>query len=194
MDDETYVIADFKQLPGRSFYRSFKRFDVARRFKYQQLCKFPRKYMLWQAICSCGLKSPSYIARGTMTSKIYIEQCLQKRLLPFILKHDQKPLFWPDLAAIHYSKVTQEWYKSNDVLVVPRTANPPNCPHLRPIETYWSLIKQILRKSSKIAKNEASFRKYWLAASKKVPKSLVKDLMGRVTSKVRKFSRDQLEG
>lgn len=57
MDDETYVVADFQQLPGRSFYCAFKRFAVASCFKYQRLSKFPRKFMVWQAICSCGKRS-----------------------------------------------------------------------------------------------------------------------------------------
>ena len=45
MDDETYCVADFKQLPETGFYRARQRFGVARRFKYQELTKFPKKYM-----------------------------------------------------------------------------------------------------------------------------------------------------
>ena len=108
MDDETYVIADFKQLPGRSFYKAFHRFGVARQFKYQSLTKFPKKYMVWQAICSCGKKSTSYVGKGTMKSSTYIKECLKKRLLPFIRSHSVSPLFWPDLASIHYSKEALE--------------------------------------------------------------------------------------
>lgn len=144
MDDESYVIADFKQLPGRAFYRSIRRFDVARKFKYQFLTKFPKKYMVWQAICTCGERSAAYIAKGSLKADVYIKECLTKRLLPFLNKHDPKPLFWPDLASIHYSRATLDWYDVNQVEFVPVDSNPPNCPHLRPIETYWALIKQKL--------------------------------------------------
>lgn len=102
MDDETYVVGDFSQLPGRGFYRAPVRFGVKAKFKYQKLSKFPKKYLVWQTICSCGLKSQSYVAKGSMTSDIYLEECLEKRLLPFIKSHKLQTLFWPDLATVHY--------------------------------------------------------------------------------------------
>ena len=37
--------------------------------------------------------------------------------------------FWPDLATIHNSKKSLEWYE-------PKEANPPNCPEQRVIESY----------------------------------------------------------
>lgn len=190
MDDETYVIADFQQLPGRSFYRSVRRFGVAKIFKYKPMTKFPTKYMVWQAICSCGERSAAYIAKGTLKADSYISECLKKRLLPFLNKHHVKPLFWPDLASIHYSRVTLAWYEANNVDFVPVEANPPNCPHLRPIEKYWALIKQKLRKSQKTASNRLSFAKLWAAASKKVPNDVVKRLMNGLGGKVNRFSRE----
>ena len=33
MDDETYVVLDFRQLPRRGYYRATRRFGVARKFK-----------------------------------------------------------------------------------------------------------------------------------------------------------------
>lgn len=188
MDDETYVVADFKQLPGRSFYKALHRFGVSRAFKYQGFTKFPKKYMVWQAICSCGGRSKCYIAKGTMKSPNYIKECLGKRLLPFLKSHDVQPLFWPDLATIHYSKAALEWYKSNDVLTVPIRANPPNCPQLRPIEKFWAIIKQKLRKSQKCAKNDKSFQKYWLWSTKQAGSNVVKRLMKHVTRNVRLFA------
>ena len=46
MDDETYVVVDFKQLPGRSFYRVIRRFAVAHQFKYHSLKKSPKRIWL----------------------------------------------------------------------------------------------------------------------------------------------------
>lgn len=189
MDDETYVVADFKQLPGRSFYRAYKRFGVQRRYKYKFLSKFPTKFMVWQAICSCGRKSKTYIAKGNMNSAIYIKECLNARLLPMLKSHDVPPLFWPDLASIHYSKSSKEWYELNDVTVVPIEANPPNSPHIRPVEKYWALVKQVLKKHQKLAKNSVSFQKYWISAAKKVDEAVVRRLMTGLAKKVNKFSR-----
>lgn len=193
LDDETYCVADFKQLPGRGFYRSFKRFGVAKQFKYQGLTKFPKKYLVWQSICSCGRRSVPYIAKGNMKTDTYVKECLQKRLLPFIRSHDENTLFWPDLASIHYGSQALVWYRSNNVEVVPKEANPPNCPELRPIETYWALIKQKLRKSGKMAKNYKSFAKLWAAVTKKISDGVVKQLMKGLAGKVHRFSRQPID-
>lgn len=96
MDDETYCKADFKQIPGHEFYTSTNRHDVPAQFKKKMRSKFPKKYLIWQAICSCGQKSRIFVTSGTMNSSIYIKECLQKRLLPFLRKHENQPLFWPD--------------------------------------------------------------------------------------------------
>ena len=84
MDDETIVKADLKQLPGLEFYTSLQRGKVDDYFKAKKLLKFSKKYMVWQAICSCGLKSEIFITTGTLNQQIYVGECLEKRLLPFI--------------------------------------------------------------------------------------------------------------
>lgn len=193
VDDETYVVEDFKQLPGRGFYRAPVRFGVKAKFKYQSLSKYPKKYLVWQAICSCGLKSKAYIAKGTMTSDVYLEECLEKRLLPLIRSHKGSTLFWPDLATVHYSKKVQQWYESNGVNYVPKDLNPPNCPELRPVEKYWSIIKGKLRKSGKVAKNYQSFVQLWRSASRLVEQNLVVRLMAHLKMKIFRFSREPVD-
>lgn len=193
MDDETYVVGDFRQLPGLSFYRAKLRFGVKKQFKYKSLSKFPQKFLVWQAICSCGRRSKSYIAKGSLKSSNYISECLEKRLLPFIRSHKKPTVFWPDLATIHYSSAVLEWYRVNEVNFVGKDENPPNCPHLRPVETYWALVKEKLRKSKKTAKNYNSFVHLWLKATKQVTDDVVTRLMRRVTSKVREFSRQPID-
>ena len=71
-----------------------------------------------------------------------LKECLQKRLLLLIKSHNNRPVFWPDLASIYYCKLAMEWYKKNNVKFVPKTENPPNCPELRVIEKYWAIIKE----------------------------------------------------
>ena len=53
-------------------------------------------------------------------------------------------LFWADLASIHYSKKTVEWYEKNEVNFAPKSINPPNRSEERPIEFYWSIVKENL--------------------------------------------------
>ena len=52
-NDETYVKADFKQLPGQEFHTATGRGKVADIFKHIKLSKFAKKYLVWQAICLC---------------------------------------------------------------------------------------------------------------------------------------------
>ena len=136
MDDETYVKMDFKQIPGQKFYVASKRLNVANKFKYIKVDKYAKKMLIWQAICSCGLKSRAFVTSQTLNSNIYVTECLQKRLLPFIKQHNKPVIFWPDLASCHYSRATINWYETNGVSVVPKDVNPPNCPNFRPIENF----------------------------------------------------------
>ena len=187
MDDETYVKADYKQLPGQEFYTAKGRGKVADIFKHMKLSKFAKKYLVWQAICTCGLKSSIFIASGTVNQEIYVKECLNKRLLPFLKKHGCSVLFWPDLASCHYGKKAMEWYAANNVQVVPKDKNPPNTPELRPIEKYWAIVKRNLKKTKKTAKDEQQFKANWLSAAKKVDKVAVQNLMTGVKRKARQF-------
>lgn len=187
LDDETYCKADFSQLPGHEYYTAKRKGGANKKFTTRKTSKFPKQYMVWQAICSCGLRSKEIVVQGTINSKIYIEKCLQSGLLPFIAQHQGSVAFWPDLATSHYSKATMEWYEANNVTVVPKDANPPNCPELRPIERYWALMKQSLKKTQKTAKNSTDFENRWRRAYTEVKEDTVKNLMAHLNRKVYKF-------
>lgn len=188
MDDETYVKADFNQIPGQLFYTAKKKGDVAPKFKGKKVDKFAKKYLIWQAICKCGLKSSVFVTSGTMNQTIYVEECLQKRLLPMLLLHNAPVVFWPDMATCHYAKSAMEWYKENGVNIVPKSANPPNCPELRPIEKYWAIMKRKLLQTKQSVKNEKEFEKNWIRISSEVTQSVVQHLMQSVNSKLRSFA------
>ena len=51
-------------------------------------------------------------------------------------------MFWPDLASAHYSKRSLEEMERLNIVVVPKSANPPNVPQLRPIENFWANLKR----------------------------------------------------
>lgn len=191
MDDETYVKMDVKQLPGRTFYVAKMRGAVDDRYKYIKLDKFgKKKVLIWQAICSCGLKSRPFLTFSTMTSEIYREECLEKRLLPFIRCHRSPVKFWPDLASCHYSKTTVEWYSANSVDIVPKDMNPPNCPELRPIEQFWAITKQKLKKHGRSSNSKQNMEIKWNKVCAEVPRKVVQNLMHGVKKKVRNFYRN----
>lgn len=106
LDDETYVKKDYRQLPGNIFNVSSIRGKVHKKYKYVCVDRFAPKVMVWQAICGYGLKRKVFVTNSNINSDVYVKECLQKRLLPFIKSHEGPTLFWPDLASCHYSKKT----------------------------------------------------------------------------------------
>lgn len=187
LDDETYVKKDFKQLPGVSYYVSKVRGKVAGKYRKVLLDKFAPKVMIWQAICSCGMKSKPHAVNGTMKTEDYIK-CLKKGLLPVIKAHRGKPvIFWPDLASIHYAKDTKIFYNNNNIKYVPKEYNPPNTPELRSIERFWAIIKGNLRKKGVKVTTPQQLLRNWNNATKFYGISLVHDLMAGLKTKIRKF-------
>jgi hypothetical protein len=145
--------------------------------------------MIWQAICSCGMKSKAFITSRTMNSDLYMKECLEKRLLPFIRQHNSPVKFWPDLASCHYSAATKNWYLLNGVDVVSVEQNPPNCPEFTLIERYWALVKRIIKKNGGTTKDNKKMLQKWNLHAKKVSETTVRTMMGSIRSRVRNFFR-----
>lgn len=191
LDDETYVKMDFGQLPGQKFYLATARGDVPAKFKFMFMDKFAKKMMIWQGICTCGAKTPVFVTTKTMDSKLYKEECLKKRVLPFIKAHEGPVKFWPDLASCHYSREVVQWYRDNGVDFIEKELNPPNCPQFRPIEKYWAIMKQKLKKTGKMARDAAGMVRFWNKLAKEVDTAAVQRLMGGISRKVRNFIRNE---
>ena len=78
-----------------------------------------------------------------INTSTYINECLEKQLLPFIHKyHDNfNYLFLQDLASSHYSKDSLNWMDEY-VNYVDKESNPPNVPQAQPIENFWGHLVQ----------------------------------------------------
>lgn len=77
MYNETYVKAQFKQLPEQEFYTSTGRGKVADNLMHMRRSMFGKKYLVWQAVCTCGVKSDIFIATGFINQKIYMNEYLE---------------------------------------------------------------------------------------------------------------------
>lgn len=185
LDDETYIKADFSTIAGAQYYNKFEGETLPQHQTTIGQEKYGSKFMIWQAICECGMRSQAYVVTGTLDHKLYIKECLKKRLLPFIRKHDVPTLFWPDLASCHYAKTTLEFMTVNNIAFVPKNMNPPNVPQCRPIERYWALVKNKLRMTGQTVTDEKQFLKMYNKESRKVKKDTVADLMKGISSKLR---------
>ena len=75
--------------------------------------------------------------------EIYSTQCIESKLVPFLKTNypEDNYIFWPDGASSHYSKSTLETYKRLNIKFVGKVDTPPNVPQLRPIEIFWSHLK-----------------------------------------------------
>lgn len=110
--------------------------------------KFAKEIMIWQAICSWSLRSEVFLTNSSKNADLYIEECLQKRVLLMICLHNNLVKFWPDLASCHWAKKTKDWFLANNVDFIPIGINPPYCRQFRPIERHWAIVKKKLKKNN----------------------------------------------
>ena len=70
----------------------------------------PYKFLIWQTICSCGVKSAPYVTRKTLRSDVY-GRMLKETPFAIIKTLYVNTIFWPYLAIIHYFKKTSGMIK-----------------------------------------------------------------------------------
>lgn len=106
MDDETYLPFDPADRPGKQVFHATGPKEVPYKDRTVPRAKFYKKFLIWQAIDETGNVSRPFICDTSMNSDVYLNECIKKRLLPFIDQHHSrdKVVFWPDLAPIHYTK------------------------------------------------------------------------------------------
>ena len=110
--------------------------------------KYPNKVMVWVAICNRGLSKPLFrpLQSEAVDSDIYINECLEQRLFPFICEHhpDSNYIVWPDLDGCHYSRQTIAWMDENVNFVPKRLIHQMSSRHIR-LRTFGSAGTNSLR-------------------------------------------------
>ena len=131
MDDAKYFCFDGYNIPGSARY-----YTMLRR------CS-KRKILMWITISNRGISKPYFRLSKSVAvnSNIYITECLQPKLLPFIHKHQSNLnyFFWPDLVEAYYSNETVAWMEEN-VHFVEKFSNSPNVPQARSIENLLGIL------------------------------------------------------
>ncbi|XP_065668139.1 uncharacterized protein LOC136088367 [Hydra vulgaris] len=145
IDDEKYFCFAGDNMPENSGYYTNNKKTCQESVRFIGKEKFPKTLLMWIAISDRGMSEPLFRTSKAVAinSSIYINGCLEKRLLPFIHKYhgDFNYLFWPDLASSHYSKESLNWMNQY-VYYVDKESNPPNVPQARPIENFWGHLAQ----------------------------------------------------
>ncbi|XP_065664690.1 uncharacterized protein LOC136086324 [Hydra vulgaris] len=145
IDDEKYFCFAGDNMPGNSGYYTNNKKTCPESVRCIGKEKFPKHLLMWVAISDRGMSESLFRTSKTVAinSSIYINECLEKRLLPFIHKYHGafNYLFWPDLASSHYSKDSLNWMDQY-VYYVDKESSPPNVPQARPIKNFWGHLAQ----------------------------------------------------
>lgn len=191
MDDEKYFCFAGDQMPGNAGYYTNNKEKCPENVRFAGKEKFPKKVLIWLAISERGVSKPLILSSKStaITSEIYINECLEKRLLPFIDKHhsDLNYIFWPDLAGAHRSNATIKWLDEM-VNYVPVDMNPPNVPKARPIEDFWGSLAQHVYEGGWEATNEQQLIRRIESCLKKMTTDILQSLMSGVKAKLRSIA------
>ena len=145
IDDEKYFTFSGENYPGNDNYYTSDKEKCPDNVRFKGIDKYPKKVMVWIAMSAYGISKPHFreSKAEAVNGYVYLEECLKKRLLPFIEKyHQDSPyIFWPDLASSHYAGVCTEWM-TGKINFVEKGINPPNIPQARPIENFWGDLSQ----------------------------------------------------
>jgi hypothetical protein len=187
MDDETYVPIDPTQVPCKEYFHAVDKKSVPDNIHFKSKQKFAKRYLVWQALDQMGNVSEPYVSNGSINGQVYLEECLKKRLLPFIEKHHKKSdvIFWPDMATAHYHNDVTKWLKAQNVEFVKRDSNAPNCPQVRPIERFWAECKKIYKSRRKQPKTLTGFKRIWKNISETIAERSGKNLMRGLKTKLK---------
>jgi hypothetical protein len=188
MDDESYVPFDPKQVKGPKFYHCKSKKDAPHHIKYKRKEKYAEKVMVWQAIDEEGsISEPFYLYKKHMNGEIYLEECLKKRLLPFIERNREikDVCFWFDMAGCHYKTEVTAFLDKIGLSYIKRDENAPNVPQARPIERFWCETKKLYAKYKTKTKNMKEFDKRWRECSAQVAERMGFTLMSKTRQKLK---------
>ena len=142
---------------------------------------------MWEAISNRGIPIPYFrpFKSVAVNTEIYIKECLQPRLLPFIDKHqsDISFQFVHNLARFHLSLETIADMKEN-LPFFDNTAIHLNVPQARPKENLWGILAQKVYEGGWEAKTQQEFISHMQSQLKKFDSNFLQSLMGGVKTKL----------
>lgn len=74
--------------PGNNTYYATASGDAPDNVRFSTARKFEQRLLMWIAISPCGLSKPYFVpATSAVNSELYANECIRKKLLPFINSH-----------------------------------------------------------------------------------------------------------
>jgi hypothetical protein len=156
LDDESYFTLSHSTIGGNNNFYSSDVSATPSAVKFSSKAKYEAKILVWVAISRKGISKMFMCPSGLAVNKeIYKEQCIERRLIPFIEKYHSQDeiIFWPDLASAHYAETVCDFMIERKINFVEKYENPANVPENRPIEEFWAIFKQKVYAGGWKAKN-----------------------------------------
>ena len=127
-----------------------------------------------------------------MNQYLYKEQCFERRFIPFINSYHSncQCIFWPDLASTHYANSVLEFMVEKNIKFVSRNENPANFPECRPIELFWTILKQKVYQGNWKAKSLKELEKRIRLLTKRISSSTLEKLLDGMVDKIRDIKRN----
>ena len=192
IDDESYFTLSHSLQIGNDRFYSDDIHKTPEDVKYNFQAKFEKKLLVWLAISPRGVSRPYFVPRNlSINQHIYRDECIRKRLQPFIEKYyqDGKYIFWPDLATSHYANSVINYLQTSKIKFVPKIDNPASVPKARPIEDYWANLKRIVYEGDWSATTIDQLEKRIRISMKKIDESFLQSLMSSVVDRLKKIAR-----
>lgn len=187
IDDESYFTLKHSSINGnRNYYSSNKKRTPAN-VKYYKKGKYEKKVLVYVVISTEGVSEPYFVPSGLAVQKVYLNNCIRPKLIPFIQQHHSngRYVFWPDLASAHYAKTVTNYLDHNGIRYVQKEDNPPNVPEIRPIEDFWSILKGMVYKNNWRAKTLHQLRLRISKCLREINKAKIQRIMSSIGRKLR---------
>ena len=97
-------------------------------------------------------------------------------------------MFWPDLTSSHYGHDVLQYLNQNDAQFVNKEFNPQNCPQARPIETLWSILKNMVYDEGWEAKTIDHLQRQIAKKLKEIDTKIVQQMFSGVRKQLRKIA------
>ena len=191
MDDEKYFMLTDHSIPTNRGYYTSNKAATPSDVKFKQTRKDEPKILVWIAISTNGVSSSSSAKqKQAINEKTYFKECIVKRLIPFINSYHLKEevLFWPDLASSHYSSLATSCLGQNDIQFVGKHFHPQNCSQARPIETLWSILKNMVYDQGWEARNIDQLKRRIMKKIKEININVVQAMFADIKKQLRKIA------
>ena len=188
MNFEKFSCFDGENMPNSARYYTDDESKLLGDVSFIKKNNYPKKILMWVAISNRGMSIPYFRPSKSVTvnTEIYIKECLQPRLLPFIYNYhsDISFQFLHDLAGAHYSLETIAKMKEN-LPFLNNTAIHLNVPQVRPKKNLWDILAQKINEGGWKATTQQELISRMQSQLKNFDSNFLQSLMGGVKTKLR---------